>query len=186
MPERATTFDLSAAALEMGAPERFEVEVYLPPIHLAGQDYSFHPEKVPAQLSVIMLDKGYMVAMHFNCRLAGACWRCLEQAELELDVEIEDFFEIELPPLGEIGEEEEASLWYSEDGLLNLSAWAHDAVSELLPPKILCTEDCKGLCPQCGTNLNLEQCSCKPPTDPRWDKLKDLQLGETKKKADDS
>lgn len=185
MPEFATIFDLAAAALEMGAPERFEIELYLPPIHIAGQDYRFHPEKVPAQLSVILLDNGYMVAMHFDCRLAGPCWRCLEEAELELDVAVEDFFGVELPPVDEIGEEQEPSLWYSEDGLLNLSAWAHDAVAELLPPKILCTEECKGLCPQCGADLNREQCDCQPSTDARWEKLKDLKLDDQESGADD-
>jgi uncharacterized protein len=185
MPEISTKFDLVSATLEMGTPERFELELYLPPIHIAGQDYRFHPEKVPAQLSVILLENGYMLAMHFNCSLAGACWRCLEQAELELDVEVEDFFEAELPPIEDIGEEEEPSFWYSEDGLLNLSAWAHDAVAEQLPPKILCTEECKGLCPQCGANLNLKQCGCEPPRDYRWEKLKDLQLDEPERKKGD-
>ena len=45
-----------------------------------------------------------------------------------------------------------------------------------LPLKLLCQPDCKGLCPQCGANLNLESCSC--PTeivDPRWEKLKQLK-----------
>lgn len=173
MSDNATIFDLSAAALEKGKPERFEVDLKLPPIHLAGQDYVFKPESVPARLSIIMLDQGFSVSMSFKCHLAGPCWRCLEEAGLDLDVEIEDFFETELPPIEEMGEEDEPSLWYSEDGQLNLSLWARDAVAELLPPKILCSEDCRGLCAQCGTNLNFETCDCKQPTDFRWDKLKE-------------
>jgi uncharacterized protein len=44
-----------------------------------------------------------------------------------------------------------------------------------LPLKPLCSEDCKGLCPICGTDLNKSQCSCvKEETDPRWEKLKGL------------
>ena len=40
----------------------------------------------------------------------------------------------------------------------------------------LCREDCKGLCPHCGTNLNLEQCSCSEPMeDPRWAALKEIR-----------
>lgn len=173
MSDESTIFDLTAAALAKGTPERFEVELKLPPIHLAGQDYVFTPDEVPAQLSIVMLDQGYSVSMAFKCKLAGACWRCLEEAELELDVGVEDFFETEVPPIGETGEEDEPSLWYSEDGLVNLSEWARDAVAELLPPKILCSEDCRGLCAQCGANLNVEQCGCEAPTDSRWDKLKE-------------
>lgn len=41
-----------------------------------------------------------------------------------------------------------------------------------IPMKKLCKEDCKGLCPRCGANLNYEQCSCpKEEIDPRWEKL---------------
>lgn len=55
-----------------------------------------------------------------------------------------------------------------------------DLVSEdiylSLPSRFLCKEDCKGLCPMCGTNLNEAACSCKAPTDPRWDVLKNLNI----------
>ena len=44
------------------------------------------------------------------------------------------------------------------------------------PFKVLCDEDCKGLCPSCGANLNQEQCSCGDDTDidPRMEALKEL------------
>jgi len=41
--------------------------------------------------------------------------------------------------------------------------------------KILCAEDCKGLCPTCGANLNETDCDCKAPVDARWASLKDLR-----------
>jgi uncharacterized protein len=40
----------------------------------------------------------------------------------------------------------------------------------------VCSEDCKGLCPQCGANLNEGACKCKPPADARWDGLDSLSL----------
>ncbi|MFN3694656.1 MAG: YceD family protein, partial [Ignavibacterium sp.] len=41
-----------------------------------------------------------------------------------------------------------------------------------IPMKKLCKEDCKGLCPRCGADLNFEQCTCpKEEIDPRWEKL---------------
>jgi uncharacterized protein len=43
-----------------------------------------------------------------------------------------------------------------------------------LPLAPLCRADCAGLCPECGVNRNLEQCSCDAPTDPRWDALRAL------------
>ena len=179
MSDNDTFFDLAAATLEKGTPEHFTLELFLPTIHLAAQDYRFHPERVSARLSVIKLAQGYTVAMVFHCCLAGICWRCLEWADLELDVEMEDFFETGVPSIEEMGVDEEPSLWYSEDGLLNLSEWARDAVAELLPPKILCSEECLGLCSQCGANLNLAACDCGQPTDFRWDKLREWGTEDT-------
>jgi uncharacterized protein len=178
MSDIATTFDLYSPPLEKGTPRTFELELYLPPIQLAGQDYRFHPEEVSARLTVTQLDQGYAVTLSFRCRLAGACWRCLEKAELKVEVETTEFFEPELPPVEEMGEEEEATLWYAEDGVINLSEWGRDAVSELLPPKILCREDCLGLCAQCGADLNEGSCDCEPLRDSRWDKLKEWRPPE--------
>ncbi|MFH1733516.1 MAG: DUF177 domain-containing protein [bacterium] len=49
-----------------------------------------------------------------------------------------------------------------------------------LPTKVLCDEECKGLCLNCGANLNREACSCQDkPSDPRWDALKKLRNKST-------
>ena len=168
-----TTFDLFSVLLEIGETRTFEIRLYLPPLHLAGQDYGFDPDTVPAQLAITYVGGGYTAAMKFSCRLAGVCWRCLEAAELELDIEVEDFFERDLPPEAEMGEAEEATLFFLNDGVLDLSEWAMNAVAEQLPPQILCSPECQGLCVQCGTNLNLSPCSCELPADSRWDKLKE-------------
>jgi uncharacterized protein len=44
-----------------------------------------------------------------------------------------------------------------------------------IPMQILCSDDCKGLCPQCGVNRNHESCKCGETTDPRWDALRKLK-----------
>lgn len=152
-----------------------DVQLYLPPIRLAGQDYPFVPDTVPASLTLTYAGRGYVAHMNFSCRLEGACWRCLEPASVDLEMSVEDFFGAELPPLQEHSDEDEVSLWYKEDGVVNLSFWARDAVVEMLPPKILCDAACQGLCAQCGANLNQVSCDCQPPADSRWDRLKDWQ-----------
>lgn len=173
MSRDATTLDLSALALDLGEKSTYEVELYLPPLELAGREYSFTPEVVKAVVDVTFAGEGYQVAAGFICRLEGPCWRCLEPAGLDLDVWAEDYFELALPPLEELGDEDEPSLWYTNNGVLDLSAWAHDAVAGMLPPKIICFEGCKGLCAQCGANLNQAECGCEPPADSRWDKLRE-------------
>ncbi len=46
-----------------------------------------------------------------------------------------------------------------------------------LPHFPLCSPDCKGLCPQCGINLNEGTCDCRPPADNRWGALDNVKLG---------
>ena len=65
--------------------------------------------------------------------------------------------------------------YYQGDGLL-LEDVLREQVLLALPLRAVCREDCKGLCPHCGKNLNLEQCNCAEPLeDPRWSVLKDLK-----------
>ena len=65
-----------------------------------------------------------------------------------------------------------------EDEVLDLKAWARDALALALPQQVLCREQCAGLCPQCGVNLN----DAGPghvherDPDPRWAKLSELRL----------
>ena len=62
-----------------------------------------------------------------------------------------------------------------EDGVLNLEELILSDILLELPTKLLCKEDCKGLCPQCGCNLNHQSCDCnKAYHDPRWDVLNTL------------
>jgi len=64
--------------------------------------------------------------------------------------------------------------YYEASGLL-LEDVVREQVLLSLPSRTLCKEDCKGLCPRCGQNLNLATCSCHlAPADPRWNALAGL------------
>ncbi|HEV3131023.1 MAG TPA: DUF177 domain-containing protein [Acidimicrobiales bacterium] len=60
-------------------------------------------------------------------------------------------------------------------GELDLEPLARDAVLLELPLAPLCSEDCLGLCPRCGTNWNESTCGCDPHSDPRWSVLDSLR-----------
>lgn len=106
------------------------------------------------------------------------CDRCLAAVRLPLEVEFDAAF---IPREAEAGKTENVEL-LSED--LGLAAYEGDAVDldELareqlllaLPSRRLCREECKGLCPKCGTDLNAGRCSCEQSEfDPRWSALAD-------------
>jgi len=44
-----------------------------------------------------------------------------------------------------------------------------------VPTRVLCSPDCRGLCDQCGTDLNIASCNCEAPIDPRWQALLDIK-----------
>ena len=107
------------------------------------------------------------------------CARCLEQVSQEVNRE----FELLYRPLGADAGRDELSVtdaeaeigYYQGDGIL-LEDVLREQVLLALPLKVTCREECKGLCPHCGKNLNQEQCSCEVPMeDPRWAALKEVR-----------
>jgi uncharacterized protein len=107
-----------------------------------------------------------------------ACDRCLAPVAVPLEVEFETAF---IPQEKAAAAEENVEL-HAED--MGLAAFEGDAVDvdELvreqillaLPSRHLCREDCKGLCPDCGADLNAGHCGChRTETDPRWSALAD-------------
>lgn len=106
------------------------------------------------------------------------CARCLEPVVENIDRK----FDLLYRPLGVDAGKEEMSVtgaeaeigYYQGEGLL-LEDALREQVLLALPLKVICREDCKGLCPHCGANLNDRRCSCaEPADDPRWTALKDL------------
>jgi uncharacterized protein len=92
----------------------------------------------------------------------GACDRCLEPAQLDLTSEVNEYFLFEAPSEDELGEDEDEvdfSL-VASDNTIDLGESIHAALVMDTPFVLLCKEDCRGLCPTCGCNLNEESCTC--------------------------
>ncbi|HEV2644777.1 MAG TPA: DUF177 domain-containing protein [Acidobacteriaceae bacterium] len=69
---------------------------------------------------------------------------------------------------------DETEIGYYEENGLSLEDVVREQVLLSLPTRTLCKEDCKGLCPRCGQNQNLETCTCDTSSDPRWNALAGL------------
>jgi len=69
---------------------------------------------------------------------------------------------------------DETEIGYYEESGLSLEDVVREQVLLSLPSRTLCKEDCKGLCPRCGQNLNLATCKCDTVSDPRWHALAGL------------
>jgi len=111
--------------------------------------------------------------------LEADCARCIEPVVHKLSRE----FDLLYRPLGSDAGRDELSVtdaeaeigYYQGEGLL-LEDAVREQVLLALPLKMICREDCKGLCPQCGKNLNVESCDCVAAMpDPRWSALEDIR-----------
>jgi uncharacterized protein len=100
----------------------------------------------------------------------GPCYRCLDDAVLELALSGREYQATN--PDGS----DELRTPYVVDGQLDLTAWARDTVALALPDKILCRADCAGLCPVCGKDLNDEPHTHEQQhADSRWAALEALR-----------
>ena len=164
-----TTFDLRKLRLRSGDQARERVEIELQPLVLGGQTYEPQPNPAPAELTVTRASSGTVLELALDISLEGPCFRCLTDAELPLSLQLREYEDAK--PDGE-----EMRTEYLEDDQVDLSAWSHDAIALALPDKILCRDDCAGLCPVCGKDLNAEPHEhVEERADPRWEKLSELR-----------
>jgi uncharacterized protein len=171
VPARTDRLDLAGLRLGAGEGRRLSVEVPISPLVLGSESYAAQPARIPAQLEVSrMLGGGYALRLRFAATLAGPCMRCLKDAAPVIEV---DAREVDRP-----GEGEELDSPYVHDDSLDLAAWAHDAFALASPVKVLCREDCAGLCPVCAADLNLAGPGHRHERAPdrRWAKLGELKL----------
>jgi uncharacterized protein len=145
--------------------------VGIAPFQLGGERYSVEPELVPAILDISKTSGGgYALRLRFPATVTGPCMRCLGAARQS--------FEVDAREVSQPGEGEELLSPYLERDVLDLESWARDAMALSLPNSLLCREDCAGLCPVCGVNLDqagLDHRHEEGP-DPRWAKLSELHF----------
>jgi uncharacterized protein len=168
---RSDDFDLAGLRLSAGEGRRLDLAVAIEPLVLGSERYTAEPDVVPAELEVSrMMGGGYALRLKFAAAVSGPCMRCLKPAAPIVEVEAR---EIDRPGGGE-----ELESPYVRDETLDVAAWARDAFALAMPAKVLCREDCRGLCPACATDLNEagpEHHHDSAP-DPRWAKLRELEL----------
>ena len=175
MAQRTDTLDLARYRLTAGEGRRIDdLDVGLDRLQMGGQTYDPTPPVVPLVLDVSrMVGGGYALRLRFDAALGGPCMRCLQPASPAVAIDAREIHE----PQGH-EDLELRSPYMDAEEVLDLHAWARDALVLTLPNQILCRPDCAGLCPECGADLNEagpEHHHERPP-DPRWDALRELKL----------
>ena len=170
MGQRTDSFDIGKLGLSSGEARRLDLRVPIAGFEFGGQDYAVEDGVVDATLDVSHTTSGYSLRLRFDTVLDGPCVRCLEDAGRAVTV---DAREVDQPGGGE-----ELSSPYLDEDQLDVAGWARDALALALPAQIVCSDDCKGLCPVCGENLNQAgpEHRHEAEPDPRWAALRELKL----------
>lgn len=98
------------------------------------------------------------------------CSRCLEEVLVPMDINV-----FQIVNGDDIEQSCENELPFIEESNLDVDELISEEIIPLLPTKVLCSDECKGLCPVCGTNLNKESCDCDTTVpDPRMAAIQDI------------
>jgi uncharacterized protein len=164
---RTDSFDLGRLGLVSGEGRRLDLAVTVEPFAFGGQQYVVAEREVPVVLDISrMTGGGWSLRLRFTAQLDGPCMRCLGAARPDFAIDVR---EIDQPGGGE-----ELDSPYVADEEVDLRGWARDALALALPAQILCRDECAGLCPECGKDLNAEPHEHERAPDPRWAKLRGL------------
>ena len=170
MAQNTDILDLGRFALSSGEGRHLDLNVRLADIKLGGQTYAAGPASVPVKLDVNRMAGGYALRLRYRLDLVGPCMRCLEDASHSVRIDVR---EVHQPSGGE-----DLDSPYVDGDELDLAGWARDSLVLELPTQIVCTEECRGICPVCGENLNTAEPGHEHERepDPRWSKLSEIRF----------
>ncbi len=138
-----------------------------------------YPIVYPVDVNVMLFkaDGAHYFSIEGNYIYKAECDRCLESISRKTAFKSTGSL---MERKGNIEEDYDSDeIIFIEEDYVDLEEYIWNQIISSLPMKFLCSEDCKGLCPQCGKDLNLETCDCvKDSSDLRFEKLRGLSLND--------
>lgn len=148
--------------LAAGSGANHDSEFDVPTLKVAD-DLTVNYVRGPMRLS--RTAAGILVQAKLEAGIAGECYRCLDAVTQNVTVPVEELFAYPASSTSEFS--------VYEDAILDLAPLLRAEIMIASTNGLLCREDCKGLCPECGANLNHETCHCALDNiDPRFAGLK--------------
>jgi uncharacterized protein len=172
MAKDAVLLDLNAIAVEPGAKGSFTCSVALPP----SEDLNCEGAAA-VSLEVQNSGQALLVKGKFQGMVLLPCARCLKDTRVVLQGKFNEQFSlpgVSDPDLQLIDQLEPTEAAFAGQ-ILDVSELLRQQLLLALPLRALCSPDCAGLCPGCGTNLNITTCQCpKTEGSPVWEALRGL------------
>lgn len=153
--------------------ESFTAQIEMAYFMLHGDKYDFE-QKEPVELVItnignreILLEGCIHVVLNIPCN------RCLEKVKTDFNLTLDKKVNLKKSSEEEIRELNETSFIIGSD--LDVDLLVHSEILLNFPMKTVCQDDCQGICYQCGTNLNKENCQCERESlDPRMAAIQDI------------
>lgn len=132
---------------------------------------SLFSDPLSLRVYIDRLDEFFRVKIGLSTHTKSVCDRCLEEFPVDYTGEIEQLYQIGHSEL----DGDEIEILPADAKEIDLSDAIHEMLVISRPIRVLCSEDCKGLCVHCGANRNTQDCGCsKDAIDLRLEKLKTL------------
>jgi len=160
----------------VGVVREYDIEATVPSL---AQDVHL-VSVVMGRVRLTRLKSGILAQGHFSVETELSCDRCLRLFSLPIEFDLEEQF----APVIDVNtgkwlqiEESDPALLIDVHHILDLEEVFRQAIYLSLPMHPVCRVDCRGLCPQCGCDLNEGPCNCSgDEIDPRWLALRGLKL----------
>ena len=173
---------LSEVLSAAGKQKTYHAELLMDRFCPGEQSYEI-VSREPMELTIIHEeDRKLAISGHIQMTVRFFCDRCLEPVLYPFDIHFEK--EADMKESDEERRERLDEQFYNKGHQLDTEQLAMEELLMNMPMKILCREDCKGICNRCGANLNEGTCHCEEePKDPRMAAILDI-FREAAEKSD--
>jgi uncharacterized protein len=144
-------FDLRALRFGDASETWRRLPVDVEPFLFGGLEYSVPGGSVDLLLTAARVGDNVTLTAEFETDVVGPCQRCLDDADVCVEAR-----GVEYVRHGDSEGEEEDDEGYVVANVIDVERWTRDLIADALPPKLLCRDDCLGLCPVCGADLNAD------------------------------
>ena len=148
--------DIRTISRSIGASLTIETEISLNELEFSFQDYRLTR---PPSFRGLLQNTGdgiLTLTGQLSAGYEGGCARCLTTVHEELDIPLAETFQ----PMKSAEESGDEDGYRYEGGQLDIGQAIRDNLLPVIMQRLLCREDCRGLCPDCGSNLNEKDCGC--------------------------
>lgn len=165
--------DVSSILKEFGGRLEIDGEVAIEPFEFGGEEFTLEaPVKVKG--TIVNNGKSLQLTADVETVLGTQCGRCLADIDVDTEFSLDEHF-----VRTEDGTPTDDEVIAFDGHTIELDNVVFDNLLMNIDGKYLCADDCKGLCPECGCDLNEGECECnKEFIDPRWAGLADLMKND--------